>query len=225
MKKITLLFILISSIVFAQEDKRTQQLGDFSSIKILTGLKVQLIQSSEQKIEIIGKNQRNVIVKNKNGKLKIYIKLTESLRRYEFKINLYSNRNIDVIDVNEGAGLYSDDVLNQLKITLKAQEGSFIDVPLEVKYLTAKVVSGSNITTKGSAKSQDVEVANGGVYDAFEFKTEQTKVVAGTGGKANINVTDVLDASVRFGGNVFYKGSPDVKRSKKFLGGIIKHKN
>lgn len=225
MKKITLLLIFISSIAFAQEDMRTQQLGDFNSIKIYKGLKIHLIQSSEQKIEIIGKNQRNVVVKNKNGQLKIYIKLAESLRKYDFKINLYSNRNIDVIDVNEGAVLYSDDVLNQLKITLKAQEGSFIDLHLEVKYLTAKVVSGSNITTKGSARSQDIEVANGGVYDAFEFKTEQTKVVAGTGGKANIYVTGVLDAAVRFGGNVFYKGSPDVKKSKKFLGGIIKHKN
>lgn len=224
MNKTILLFLLITSIAFSQ-DKRTLQLGDFSSVKIYKGLKVQLIQSSEQKIEIIGKDQRNVVVKNKNGKLKIYIKLAESLRKYDFEINLYSNRNIDIIDVNEGAVFYSDDIINQLKITLKAQEGAHIDLQLEVKYLTAKVVSGSNITTKGTVKSQDIEVANGGVYDAFNLKSEHTKVVAGTGGKANINVTDILDAAVRFGGNVFYKGSPDVKKSKKFLGGIIKHKN
>lgn len=221
MKKIALLFILISSIAFAQ-DKRTLSIGDFNSIKVYTGLKIKIIQSSEQKIEISGENQRNVIVANKNGNLKIYIKLTESLRKYTFDIKLYTNRNIESIDVNEGASVFSDDTMNQLKITLKAQEGAFIDMPLDVKYLSIKVVSGANIHTQGKAKSQDVTVGQGGVYDAYNLVTEQTKVIVATGGKAEINVTDVLDASVRLGGNVYYKGNPDVKKSSKFIGGIIK---
>ncbi|MFK5889599.1 MAG: hypothetical protein QM486_02575 [Flavobacteriaceae bacterium] len=54
MKKITLLLILLTTITFAQ-DKRTLELGEFHSIKVFTGLKIQLIQSSEQKIEIQGK--------------------------------------------------------------------------------------------------------------------------------------------------------------------------
>jgi len=223
MKKITLLLVLLTTITFAQ-DKRTLELGEFHSIKVFTGLKIQLIQSSEQKIEIEGKNQRNIVVKNKNGNLKIYLKLTESLRRYEFNIKLYVNRNLDVIDVNEGAGVFSDDTFSQLKITLKAQEGSFIQLPLDVKYLTAKIVTGSNIQTSGKAKSQDVRVGQGGVYDAYTLETEQTKIVVATGGDAEINVNDVLDASVRLGGNVYYKGNPDVKKSRKFLGGVIKYK-
>lgn len=224
MKKITLLFILISSLTFAQ-DKRTLALGDFNSIKVYSGLKIKIIQSSEQKIEISGENQRNVIVNNKNGKLKIYIKLTESLRKYAFDIKLYTNRNIETIDVNEGASVFSDDTINQLKISLKAQEGAFIDMPLDVKYLSIKVVSGANIHTKGKAKSQDVTVGQGGVYDAYNLVTEQTKVVVATGGKAEINVTDILDGSVRLGGDVYYKGNPDVKKSSKFFGGIIKFEN
>lgn len=224
MKKITLLLVLLTTITFAQ-DKRTLELGEFHSIKVFTGLKIQLIQSSEQKIEIEGKNQRNIVIKNKNGKLKIYLKLTESLRKYEFDIKLYTNRNIDVIDVNEGAGVFSDDTFSQLKITLKAQEGAFIQLPLDVKYLTAKIISGSNIQTFGKAKSQDVRVGQGGIYDAYTLETEQTKIVVATGGKAEINVTDVLDASVRLGGSVYYKGSPDVKKSRKFLGGVIKYKD
>ncbi|MCF6213318.1 MAG: DUF2807 domain-containing protein [Flavobacteriaceae bacterium] len=224
MKKIALLFILISSLTFAQ-DERTLVLGEFSSIKVFKGLKIQLIQSDEQKIVILGKNQRNVVVKNKNGHLKIYLKLTESLRKYDFDIKLYTNRNIDVIDVNEGAGVFSDDTFSQLKITLKAQEGAFIQLPLEVKYLTVKAISGSNIQTKGTAKSQDVRVGQGSVYDAYNLETEQTKVIVATGGNAEINVTDVLDAAVRLGGNVYYKGSPNVKKSRKFIGGVIKYKD
>jgi len=223
MKKITLLLVLLTTITFAQ-DKRTLELGEFHSIKVFTGLKIQLIQSSEQKIEIQGKNQRNIVVKNKNGNLKIYLKLTESLRKYEFNIKLYVNRNLDVIDVNEGAGVFSDDTFSQLKITLKAQEGAFIQLPLDVKYLTAKIVTGSNIKTSGKAKSQDVRVGQGGVYDAYNLETEQTKIIVATGGDAEINVNDVLDASVRLGGNVYYKGNPDVKKSRKFLGGVIKYK-
>lgn len=224
MKKIVLLLILISSLSFAQ-DKRTLALGDFNSIKIFTGLKIKLIQSSEQKIEISGQNQRNIVVKNKNGKLKIYIKLTESLRKYEFDIKLYTNRNIETIDVNEGASVFSDDTINQLKINLKAQEGAFIDLPLDVKYLTVKAVSGSNIHTHGKAQSQEVNVGQGAIYDAYNLETQQTNVIVATGGEAEVNVSDILDASVRLGGNVYYKGNPDVKKANKFLGGVIKFKN
>ena len=224
MKKLTLLLVLLTTATFAQ-DKRTLELGEFHSIKVFTGLKIQLIQSAEQKIVLKGKNQRNIIIKNKNGKLSIRLKLTESLRKYDFDIKLYTNRNIDVIDVNEGAGVFSDDTLNQLKVTLKAQEGAFIQMPLDVKYLSAKIISGSNIETSGKAKSQDIRVGQGGVYDAYSLKTEETKIVVATGGKAEINVSDILDASVRLGGNVYYKGSPDVKKSRKFLGGVIKYKD
>jgi len=224
MKKLFFLFVLVSTITVAQ-DKRTLELGQFNSVKVFTGLKIQLIKSDQQKIVITGKKQRDVVVKNKNGHLKIYIKLTESLRKYDFDIKLYTNKNINIIDVNEGANFFSNDTINQLKITLRAQEGAFIDVPLNVKYLSAKIISGSNIKTSGTAKSQDIKVGQGGVYDAYNLKTDQTKVVVATGGKAEINVTDILDAAVRLGGNVYYKGSPDVKKAKKFLGGVIKYEN
>jgi putative autotransporter adhesin-like protein len=223
MKKITLLLVLLTTIAFAQ-DKRTLELGEFTSIKVFTGLKIQLIQSSEQKIVISGKNQRYIMVKNKNGHLSIRLKLTESLRKYDFDIKLYTNRNIELIDVNEGAGVFSDDTISQLKITLKAQEGAFIQLPLDVKYLKTKINSGSNIQTSGKAKSQDVYVGQGGVYDAYNLSTEQTIIVVATGGKAEINVSGILDASVRLGGNVYYKGNPDVKKSRKFIGGVIKYK-
>jgi len=224
MKKIALLLVLFTTISFAQ-DKRTLELGEFKSIKVFTGLKINLIQSSEQKIVISGKNQRFIMVKNKNGHLSIRLKLTESLRKYDFDIKLYTNRQLEVIDVNEGAGLFSDDTINQLKITLKAQEGSFIQLPLDVKYLKTKINSGSNISVTGTAKSQDVYVGQGGVYEAYKLKTEQSKIVVATGGDAEIMVTDILDASVRLGGNIYYKGNPNVKKSKKFLGGIIKYKD
>jgi len=224
MKKLTLFIVLLSTITFAQ-DKRILELGAFNSIKVFTGLKIQLIQSSEQKLVITGKNQRYITVKNKNGHLSVRLKLTESLRKYDFDIKLYTNRNIDVIDVNEGAGVFSSDTINQLKINLKAQEGAFIDLPLDVKYLTVKAVSGSNIITKGYAKSQDVRVGQGSVYKAYNLKTEQTKVVVATGGKAEISVTGILDASVRLAGNVLYTVNPDIKKSSKFLVGVIKFKD
>jgi len=224
MKKITLLLVLLTTVTFAQ-DKRTLELGEFNSIKVFTGLKIKLIQSAEQKIVISGKNQRYIMVKNKNGHLSIRLKLTESLRKYDFDIKLYTNRNIEVIDVNEGAGLFSDDTISQLKINLKAQEGSFIQLPVDVKYLKTKINSGSNISVTGTAKSQDVYVGQGGVYEAYQLKTEQSKIVVATGGNAEITVSEILDASVRLGGNIYYKGTPNVKKSKKFLGGVIKYKD
>jgi len=50
-------------------------------------------------------------------------------------------------------------------------------------------------------------------------------VKAGTGAKAEILAGKVLNATVSFGGSIFYKGDPELIRDKKVVGGIIQKKD
>lgn len=221
-KMIALLLMLFSITISAQE--RTENVGTFDEIKIFNGLKVQLEKSDRNDIEITGRKADDVVIKNNNGTLKLSLKITELFSQDDVKIKIYFNDAIHVLDANEGSVIKSDDTFSQDKLTIKVQEGAYINVPVNVTHLSIKSVTGGNITANGTATNQDVEVTTGGVYEGYDVDSEYANVVAASGGKAEVYVTKLLDAKVRLEGNIYYKGNPDKVLEKKAIGGKIVNK-
>jgi len=221
MKKLTLLFILSCTIAFAQESI-TKNLGDFNEIKVFNGLTVELQKADTSKIEISGYQANDVSIKNSDGKLKIRLRFPDSFIAEDVKIILYYKNNIDVLDANEGGKIFSKETLKQQHLEVKVQEGATIKIPVNVKHLVVKAVSGGAITINGATKNQTVEATTGGMYYAYNLQSKQAIVVANTGARVEIKVSEVLDARVRFGGSVSYKGTPEVLKTKIVVGGSIK---
>lgn len=224
MNKILTLFLLISTVSFSQ--KVTQDnIGNFNEVKVFHGLNVSLEKADQTSIIITGKNSEDVVIKNTNGTLKILMKLTEIFKTSDIKITLYYTDNLSIIDANEGAYIGSDETINRNNIELKVQEGAIIDLDLDVKFLKIRSVTGGQIYTSGIATNQDVDVTTGGSYKGYELKSEHVSVLASSGGVVQVNVSEFLDAKVRFGGTVLYKGNPEEVKSKKIIGGTIKSKD
>lgn len=221
MKKITLLVILFTIVTYAQKPI-VRNLGDFQKIKIYNGLTVNLIKSSKNKLEIIGENSDLVSIKNSNGTLKIRLDFPKIYSKKKLKIDLYYTKELQVIDVNEGATVVSKFNIKQSQLELKSQEGGKIDLKVTVEYLKIKAISGGKILLKGQATNQDIVVRSGAIYRAFSLKSDRVEVVASSGAEANVKVSKFLEAKVRFGGEVYYEGKPDVIKTNKFIGGRIK---
>jgi hypothetical protein len=224
MKKLALLLTLTCSILFAQEPI-TKNLGDFNTIKVYNGLTVKLQKSSTSKIEISGEKSEDVSIKNANGILKIRLKFPEGFTAEDVKITVFYNSNIDVLDANEGGNIISDETINQQHLEVKVQEGARIELPVETKYLVVKAVSGGIITLTGVTQNQTIEATTGAIYNAFDLQSKQTEVTAASGATVEVKTSEVLDAKVRFGGTIYYKGTPEVLKTKKIIGGTIKDKN
>ena len=217
-----ILLFLTTTLSFAQE--RTINLGDFNILKVFSGVTLELIRSDEQKIVIIGEKKENLTVKNTNGKLKVYLRFPEIYDDEKVIIKLYHKEDVDILDANEGASIFSDQTFNQSSVTLRSQEGAYIHLILDSKYITVKAVSGANIRLRGKVVNQEVEVTSGGVYEGYELDSDSAEVVSASGARAEINTSTLLDARVRFGGNIYYKGNPEKVTTKKLMGGNIKNK-
>ena len=224
MKSIKLFILLIGFTAFSFAQDRTQNLGDFNEIKIFNGLSVEIERSENSSIEISGEKTEDIVVKNVNGKLKVTLKFPELFNPDRVNIKIYYKEDILTLDANEGSAIFSDEDIDQVNLTIKTQEGAYIHVPVDVKYLTVKAVTGGSIRVRGTATNQEVEVTTGGVYEAYDLETEYADVIAASGGNVEVNVSNLLDAKVRFGGNVYYKGDPEKVNSKKVFGGKIKSK-
>jgi len=76
MKKLSMIaLLLVGSIGFSQIEKNV---GDFNSIAVFDRITVELIKSTESKIEIKGDRANEVELVNKNGNLKVRMKLKKT---------------------------------------------------------------------------------------------------------------------------------------------------
>ena len=91
MKKIFLMMVLAGSqFMTAQTSKN---LGDFNEVKVFDRIVVNLVQSSENKIEIEGTRHSEVEVINKNGELKIRMPFGNLLQGENITATLYYKKN------------------------------------------------------------------------------------------------------------------------------------
>ncbi|CAL2074763.1 DUF2807 domain-containing protein [Tenacibaculum dicentrarchi] len=223
-KKIMFLSLILMSFLAAAQTTITKKIGEFTEVKVFNGIDVLLVKSTENKVVVTGEKADKVTVKSKNNTLKLSLKFPETTADGTVKVTLYYQSNLGVIDANEGA-IITAKIMEQPAIEIKAQEGAFINMVVKVKHLTVKSSSGAVIKLSGSTKNQNVTANLGGMYHGYNLTvTDLNYVRAGSGAKVEVNAGETLDAKVSFGGSIFYKGTPEILKQKKVIGGVIEQR-
>ena len=214
------LALFITTTLFAQQPIE-KTVGEFSELKVYDLIQVELVKSNENKVIITGDNNEDVVINNKNGTLKIKMKLEEAYDGGNTKVILHYTT-VDIIDVNEGAKVSSEDAIKQFEIDLKTQEGAEITAVLKTSYANFRAVTGGIINITGSSKNQDISIYTAGVFNGENFITEQTEVSINAAGEAYINATENVDVRIKAGGDVYIYGKPKKVDESRVLGGRIK---
>ena len=223
MKNIILALLCVTGILNAQSPIE-KTVGEFKELKVYDLIEVKLVKSTEDKIIITGKNANAVVLVNKKGTLKIRMNLEKSFDGNKTYVTLHYT-DIDIIDANEGAYIYSDDTFKQFDLKLRAQEGGLIKLNVYNSFLDVKAVTGGIIETHGVAKKQSIVLNTGGIYNGEDLKTEETEVSIVAAGEAYINASNLVDIKIRAGGDVFIYGNPKTVNESKAIGGRIKRMN
>ena len=218
MKKLLFILLLISSLTYAQTEKKV---GDFNKVTAFDQITVELIASEENKVVLSGTNSDVVEVVNKNGELKLRMPLTNLLKGNQVNAKVYYT-DLTAIEANEGSQISSDSSIKAIGFDIIAKEGSKIDINLEVSNLNVKITSGGIVKIAGTAKNQDVVISAGAIYEAKELTTEQTVISINAGGEATIFATKLADAKAIAGGDIMIYGNPSQVNKKTFAGGRIK---
>ena len=217
MKKIVLIFLLISTASFSQIEK---EVGDFSKVTAFDQIDVLLIASDENKVILNGNGSEDVELINKNGELKIRMPLTKMLSGDNISVTVYY-KELTAIEANEKSRISSEATFEATGFDIIAKEGSEIKIKLLVDRLTAKIANGSKVNVEGNATTQDILINSGGIYEAEKLITSQTYITTNAGGEADIYATDIVDAKVRAGGVITIYGKPKQINQKTVAGGRI----
>ncbi|MGY0391229.1 head GIN domain-containing protein [Bizionia sp. KMM 8389] len=225
MKKFLFALVFVFTITQLSQAQTEKSLGDFNELKVYDRIEVALIKADENKIIIKGQNTEDVVIVNKNGKLKVKMSIEKLFDGNETSVEVYYKQ-IDVIDVNEGAFVGSNDVFSQFEIDLNAQEGGSIKLMVDsMTYLEAKSVTGGVIRVSGTTEKQNVDITTGGSFLGEELVSESAKVIIRAAGEAHINATEKVDAKVRAGGSVYVYGNPKELNENTVFGGKIIRKD
>lgn len=221
MKKLAFVGLFLMTVLASAQTTITKNVGDFTELKVYNGITLELIKSNEQKVIVTGELAEKVKIKNTGNKLKIYVNLPKILSKEKAFVKLFFNKDIHIIDANEGATITGKGI-KQNSLEAKVQEGAFMNLVVDAKHLKVKASSGGIVKLSGSAKNQEVDVDLGGVYHGYKVKVENMCIVrSGSGAKAEVNAGETLNAKVSFGGSIYYKGTPEVLKDRKVIGGVI----
>lgn len=197
-----------------------KNVNDFNELKVFDKIKVILIQSEENKVEISGIKKEKVSIVSKDQVLKIKMSINNTWDENNTQVTLFYKK-LSKIDVNEGANVTVNGILKNYSLDLRAQEGAEIKATIEGDKLIARAVTGGQLILNGKVKEQEIIVNAGGQFISKDLKTETTQVKISAGGKANINASKYVKANTNAGGTIKIYGNPKEIDSQKLFGGKI----
>ena len=221
MKKIIYILALaiIPSLLTAQTEMK---IGDFQKLSVYDGINVELIKSETNRVEITGKNTAYIVVKNKNGDLKIRLSLEKRFSGNRTKVSVFY-KNIYSIISHEGANIFSKDTLNQADLNLKANSGSRLNMFVKLNTLQATATAGAKINIKGITKYQDFSATTGAEIMASKVENEEANAVSTTGALIDVSTTKDLKVNSKIGGIINVHTKTDKITEKISVGGTVNY--
>jgi hypothetical protein len=218
-------FFLLALFVVAAFAVKGQSIDRYEELRIVSGLEVHIENGSENEIIITGSDADKINVSSEDGKVRLSVSLSGLLEERNYDIKVVVKDSIEVIDINQGSQVSLNANLDQKKIEVRVQEGATFDGRLETGLVVLRAVSGGSINIQGLATMLKLTVNTGASVDAFDLNCSNADVMAMSGGIAQVSVYNILNAQVKFGGSIEYRGQPEVLNEKKVLGGSIEGNN
>lgn len=219
MKRFILTLLIIPSLLVSQEEIN-RNLGEFTKLSIYDGINVELIKSDENKVEASGENTRFVVVKNKNGNLKIRLNVQKRFSGDRTMVKLYY-KNIYSFIAHEGSNIFSKDTLKQADLKIKGHTGSRIDIPVELNSISVTSTAGAKITLRGSSTYLEASSATGSEINARNMVVEDGEVSALSGSMVDVRAETSLEAIARIGGVINVHSKTERITEKVSLGGSV----
>ncbi|MBC2838952.1 head GIN domain-containing protein [Robiginitalea sp. SC105] len=217
--------LIIALMVLGLGTVRAQQIidrevGDFHEIKVFDLIEVNLIKSDENRILIKGDRSSEIEYVNRDGVLKLRMEFDKKFRGEDMLIEVYYT-DIRVLDANEGSRIVCNELVEQDKIELRAQEGARIEIGMKVRDAEIRAVTGGMVYASGLATNQVITLNTGGIFEGRDLKTDYSSIRVSAGGEAELFASEEVDIRIRAGGDVYVYGNPNQVHKDRIFGGRI----
>lgn len=217
---LSIAFVLLSII---QVNARSIAVSDFNEVRIWGNLKVILMESEENKVNV-EYDMHEVDINVENGVLKVK-------RDKPLVFDSYDSKPIEVVieyqrikglKASAGARIKTTQAIAGDFLEVEFLSGAEGKIAIEVNDLEMKTASGAQLKISGKTYSQRTKVASGGMLNALGLLSQRTYIKSITGGQAIVVATETLEATASTGGMIDFEGGPEFISIKDNLGGEVR---
>lgn len=212
--------LLLSLKVQAQKEVQVENFDQVSAIGSIT-MHLEAGDANKVVLYVDGIPEKEIEVKVTKGVLRIQV-LNGFLYKNEIVKAYVTYKSLRSVRANAGAKIDCKETLSADLFSASVSAGGQLDLSLDVKSLDASASEGGQLNLKGKAVSQEINASTGGVCRCSDLIGEKASVKTSTGGRAEVQVTELLEASANVGGEILYYTDPKEKRVKQFLGGDVR---
>ncbi len=219
----TLLSISLVLVSIFQLNARSISVADFDQVRIWGNLKVILVESEENRVNV-EYDMHEVDINVENGVLKVK-------RDKPLSIDSHEGRAIEVVIEYQrlnglraaaGARVKTSNTIIGDHLEVEFVSGAQGKLSIEVNDLDLKTASGAQLKLSGKTYSQRTKVVTGGMLNAHGLLCQRTYIKSNTGGHAKVVATETLEATASTGGMINYEGGPEMVLIKDNLGGEVR---
>lgn len=201
----------------------TAELPKFTEIKTLSGVKVEIIPSDENRIAISGHSKEKVKYEVSERELEIKLSLNNIWSEDNTLIKVYTT-DLQSINANESSIVEISGIFKTENAIFDAQEGAAIYAEVAATSVDIKAVTGGLIQLRGKVSDSKIHLNTGGRFFGKNLETISTEVSASTGAHSEISASEYCKATAKFGGIIHVYGDPDQLDTKTTIGGKILEK-
>ncbi|MEQ9424025.1 MAG: head GIN domain-containing protein [Cyclobacteriaceae bacterium] len=201
--------LLAIAVTFSGFSQEVRNIEPFTKIDVDESITVYLKEGSSKQVivEADGDKTDRVIVENVGSTLKIHMK-EGSWRSYDATVYV-EYQTLEEIEVSSSADLYSESTIVADDLEIEVNSSGFAELDVEVKNLDIEVSSSGKLELTGNAEYQRVAVSSSGKYYGYDLESGEAKIEANSSGKAEVTVSNKIDASASSSGRVTYRGKPE----------------
>lgn len=184
------------------------------NIKLIQGDKTSLIVNTSEELH------KNVNVYTENNTLHVKNRVN-NLGTDEIKLDI-TVIDLQEIDIEGGAMLTSDNVINVTDLTILIKGGAHIKLELNADNLFARTEGGVNMELQGKANKFTAISEGAGNIDADKLETKEVICRVAGVGNASVFATELLDATVEGLGKIGYRGNPTINKKVNGIGFVYR---
>ncbi len=222
MKRYISLLFLFGSVFTLNAGTINQSFGEVSTVEFIGNYKIEMVKSDSNYISVVNKdgkvNDDQIEISVQNFTLKMMIQRDTYVERdIIVKVHYQS---IDKIVVRRGARLECDTIETE-KVSISAFSGGKVKLGVKANQASVEIKSGGSVRLYGKANSANYSINAGGVIGASFMDVKSVVASIQAGGEIILNALEMLEASVKAGGSISYKGEPTIISQSVKLGGTI----
>lgn len=212
------------SLLFAQAQTKVD-IGTVSELHATDKLNVVLVPNDEGYVSIEGELADKVEVTQQDGKLRIKMASGYPLKGANTFVKVYT-KDVYSFTVQKGAVVQTEDgTLAADSVLIWANEGGKLDLSVKARRVEVNSTTGSAVTLRGEAESQQIILTFGGSYYGEKLNSEKAMARTNGGGVCDVRASISADVQTRAGGVINVYGNPAEKKQKRLAGGKITFHN